>query len=211
MLSSDDVVMLFHDAQMGEKTNRTGVARDYTAEELRRTDIGEWFDRTHPEVEKKYVGTSLISLAELFDVTGRDLYYHVEIKSHEVDLPKRTLKVIEAAGLRDRVMITSFSLEQLQRVRLLDDGIPVGHLIEDDYVAGVDRAVAEAFDQVGIPSRALTPEIVAYGHSRGLEVRAWSISSDADMDRAISLGANGMTTNWPDRLISRLVEHMGAQ
>ena len=32
MLSSDDVVMLFHDKEMDEKTNRTGVARDYTAE-----------------------------------------------------------------------------------------------------------------------------------------------------------------------------------
>ena len=211
VLSSDDVVMLFHDTKMDEKTNRTGVARDYTAQELRDTDIGSWFDRTHPEVEKKYAGTPLIALSELFDAMGRDLYYHVEIKSHESDLPRRTLQVIDAYGLRDRVMITSFSLEQLQRVRALDLRVPIGHLIAGDFVAGVDRAVAEGFNQVGIPVRSLTPEIVAYGHSRGLEVRAWWISSDADMDRAIALGANGMTSNWPDRLIARLVELMGAR
>ncbi len=211
VLSSDDVVMLFHDATMDKKTNRTGVARDYTAAELRATDIGAWFDREHPEIEKQYIGTPLISLSELFVAMGRDLYYHVEIKSHEPDLPQRTLQVIDAAELRDRVMVTSFSLEQLQRVRALDERIPIAHLTTKDFMAEIDRIVAEGFDQVGIPSRSLTPEIVAYARARGLEVRAYGISEDADMDHAIEMGANGMTTNWPDRLIGRLVEFMGAQ
>ena len=63
---------------------------------------------------------------------------------------------------------------------------------------------------VGITARDLSPEVVAYARARALEIRAWGIRSDRDMERAIALGSNGMTTNWPERLIQRLVEHMGA-
>ena len=39
-LTRDDVVMLFHDATLDEKTRLTGSVRVYTAAELRETDIG---------------------------------------------------------------------------------------------------------------------------------------------------------------------------
>ena len=51
----------------------------------------------------------------------------------------------------------------------------------------VDHAKAAGFDQVGIASQDLSPAIVAYANRRGLQVRAWSIKSDADMRRAIAL------------------------
>ena len=210
MLSADDTVVLFHDAQMSEKTNRTGIVRDYTLTELRETDIGTWFDATHPEVETLYSGTGLISLKTLFEVMGHSLYYHVELKSGDADLPRQTLKVIEEADLGDRVMVTSFRLEQLQRFRALNTTIPIGWLLEGAYLEGIDQAVTEGFQQVGIPARDLTPRNVSMARSRGLEARAWLIQSDPDMKRAIRLGANGMTTNWPDRLIAQMVRDMGA-
>lgn len=48
--------------------------------------------------------------------------------------------------------------------------------------------------------------LVAYAIAAGLEIRALRIRSDEDMIWAISLGAFGMTTNWPDRLIRALLE-----
>ena len=56
----------------------------------------------------------------------------------------------------------------------------------------------------------MTPELVQYAVSRGLEIRAWRIRGDEDMHHALEVGAYGMTTNWPDRLIRELLRHKRA-
>jgi len=55
-------------------------------------------------------------------------------------------------------------------------------------------------------SAVILATLVAYAIAARLEIRAWRIRSDEDMKRAISLGAFGMTTSWPDRLIRALLE-----
>jgi glycerophosphoryl diester phosphodiesterase len=226
-LSRDDIVVLYHDDELETKTGQPGSVRDYVAQELLEFEIGSWFDRTHPDVELRFAGTRLNTLEQLFEVFGPALYYHVELKSADPGLPRRTLETIDEAGLRDRVRITSFDLEQLKRSHALAPGLPHTLLIRDAKILRAELAAGQAslstlqqrkidiasqagFDQVGIAAEDLDRDVVAYARSRGLFVRAWRIRGDADMQRAIEMGAAGMTTNWPDRLIRRLVEHMGS-
>ena len=231
-VSRDDVVVVFHDAELEAKTGRSGRVRDYTAAELCAMEIGSWFDRTHPEVGESFAGTRLVTLAEVFDAFGDELYYHVEFKSSDTELASLTLAEVERAGLGGRVHLTSFLFEQLERARALDGAIPLTFLVRDatrlraeagEETAGqgeqpllemqkhqVDRVLRAGFDQVGFPSHDLGREIVAYARSKGLQVRAWRIRGDEDMRHAIAVGSNGMTTNWPDRLIRALVEHVGS-
>lgn len=224
-LSRDDVVMLYHDAELKKKTGAAGTVRDHTAAELQQMDIGTWFDRTHPEVEEKFAGTKLDTLDALFEKFGDRFHYHVELKSEDAELARLTLERIQAHGLERTVRFTSFQFEQIARARTLAPQIPAGLLARDAgdlrRLAGVeesapllplqkmevDRARAAGFDQVGFPAEDLSVELVSYAIENGLEIRAWRIRSDADMRRAIELGAYGMTTNWPDRLIRELLEH----
>jgi glycerophosphoryl diester phosphodiesterase len=231
-VSRDDVVVIFHDPELETKTGRRGRVRDYSAAELREMEIGSWFDRTHPEVSERFAGTRLMTLAELFDAFGDRLYYHVEFKAADAELPSLALAEVDRVGLNGRVHWTSFLFEQLERARALDAAIPITLLVRDaarlraevkGVTAGqdeplllpiqkrwVDRAARAGFDQVGFPSHDLGPEIVAYARGKGLQVRAWRIRSDVDMRHAIAVGCNGMTTNWPERLIRELVEYTGS-
>ena len=230
-LSADDVIVMFHDRTLDLKTNLTGRVRDHPAAEVLRGDIGTWFDAAHPGVSRRYAGTRLSTLAELFEAHGRDLYYHVEIKAEEPAIPRRVLAELRRFGLLDRAIITSFYFQQLVRARELDSAIPLALLVfpggEIEQKAPptgspaqgtllelqklwVDAAQAAKFQMVAIAARDVSVELVAYARARGLELRAWAIGGDEDMERAIALGCNGMTTNWPERLIRRLVEHKGA-
>jgi glycerophosphoryl diester phosphodiesterase len=224
-LSKDDEVILFHDTQLVEKTGHPGMVRDYDAADLLEMEIGSWFDRTHPEVEKTFAGTRLNTLAALFEKFGKRFFYHIELKSGDVDLARLALVQIDAHGLRNNVRFTSFSFEQVERAHALAPEIPAGFLVRDGarlrrnamvasdaallplQIRQIDLAKASGFDQVALAAEDLSPELVAYAVDVGLEIRAWRIRSDDEMRRAISVGAYGMTTNWPDRLIRELLDH----
>jgi glycerophosphoryl diester phosphodiesterase len=215
-LTSDDQVILFHDATLDRKTAMTGRVRDYTLAELVKVDIGTWFDGAHPEAEQRFAGTLLDPLASLFEELGRELFYHVELKDEEPDLPARTVAVIDRFLLRDRVLLTSFHFAQLERIREHAPELPTCLLIDraarrdgsvDDWIA---KSGAAGFSEVGVPSNELTREHVRDARRQGLLIRAWSIKSLADMEHAIAVGSNGMTIDWPEKLIRRLLEHTGS-
>ena len=227
-LSKDDVVVLYHDNTLLKKTGQPGRVRDHTASELLKMDIGTWFDRTHPEIEEKFSGTPLNTVDALFETFGNSFQYHIELKSDDEELVGLTLKHVSAHHLEDNVRLTSFLFDQVMRARQQAPHIPTDLLVRDaarlrkeagvaaDAVllplqkAWVDRAADEGFALVGFPAEDMTPELVQYAVSRGLEIRAWRIRGDEDMYRALEVGAYGMTTNWPDRLIRELLRHKRA-
>jgi len=220
--SSDGQLFLFHDAELDEKTDAVGPIEERDAATLRQLDIGSWFDREHPGLERRYAGTRLLSLRELFERFGPRLFYHVEIKGSEVELPRELIALVNEFGLTQSVMLTSFSFDQLVRAREIDARLPSCLLIArgDELASSADagtplvelqrreieRARVAGFSQVGIAASEISPEIVALAHAQGLEVRAWGVKSDAHIDRVIDAGANGMTIDWPERLIRRLLE-----
>lgn len=224
-VSSDDVLILFHDDVLDDKTNGNGAVRDHTAADVTRFDIGSWFDANHPGLSTQYAGTTLATLAEVFDRFGARFHYHVELKASDSQIPELTLAEVERAGLAHHVTLTSFHLDQLTRVRELDSSVPICLLVKssdrlrrraapDPDLATldaaqlrrhwIDLAVDGRFQQVGFPVAELDRELVRYARERGLEIRAWRVRSDDDVERAIRMGANGMTTNWPDRLQERI-------
>lgn len=207
-LSRDGEVVLFHDDDLAEKTDLAGRVRDHDAEALRRADIGSWYDATHPEAPRRYAGTGLATLAEVFDRFEDAFHYHVEIKSAEPELPDRVLALAVARNLASHLTVTSFQVEQLLRVRRAAPHVRTAWLLEDPGrgVAAIDRAAREGFHMVAFRAAELTRELVERAHARGLEIRAWKVRSGEEMERVIRLGANGMTIDWPDRLLRRLEE-----
>ncbi len=215
--SQDGVLVLFHDSSLEDKLGRVGSVGDYTAAELRSFDIGSWFDREHPEVAESYAGTGLITLMELFEQFGPRLYYHTEIKGEDPRVPPLVIQQIDAFDLRSRVTVTSFSREQIERVRALAPSLSVCWIIErqrgmegdagalfEAHRTAIDTAAGAGFDQVAIRANEIGTDVVSYAHARGLRVRAYGVKSETDEDRVIRSGSDGATTDWPPRLRDRL-------
>jgi glycerophosphoryl diester phosphodiesterase len=157
-------------------------------------------------------GTHLDSLESLFAEMGRELFYHVELKDAEPELPARTLSLIDRFDLRDRVVVTSFRFEQVERMRRLAPELRTYLLIDpvkrrDGSIGDwIDRAAAAGMTQVGVASQELTRDHVAKARSQGLLIRAWRIKRLDDMEHAIAVGSDGMTIDWPEQLIARFLE-----
>ncbi|MGH0037347.1 MAG: glycerophosphodiester phosphodiesterase [Myxococcota bacterium] len=222
--SSDLEIVVFHDDRLERKTNLHGRVRDHTAGSLRRADIGSWFDRRHPEADRRYAGTGIATLGELLDRFEAAFHYHVEIKSWDDLLPVRLLQELEGRALLDSVTISSFSMKPLEQVRDMEPDLPICFLLRDaeDALRSaefrlelVDRPLAEVqhywiesaraagFDQVGVRAADLSVELVRFARSRGLETRAWGVGDDDAMEQVFRCGAVGMTIDWPDRGLAR--------
>jgi glycerophosphoryl diester phosphodiesterase len=59
---------------------------------------------------------------------------------------------------------------------------------------------------VGVDAAELTRALVQRAHARGLEIRAYGVDTDAEIEAALATGCNGMTIDRPQRLVARLLE-----
>lgn len=207
-LSSDGVPVLFHDGTLDAKTPLRGQVRDHTATDLLGADIGSWFDRTHPSETRRFAGTRLTTLRAVFETFGARLRYHVELKDDLEATPARVIELVAVSGLEGRVMLTSFSRAQLERVRRAAPAIPVCWLLKPASPERIDEAAGAGFAMVGVDAGELTEPLVRRAHARGLEIRAYGVETDAEIERALATGCNGMTIDQPQRIVARLLERL---
>lgn len=221
-LSADDEIMVFHDDKLDRTTARTGRVRHYEAAILRCTDIGDWFDRMHPESEVSYAGTMIACLDDVFETIGKRVHYHIEIKGWEDWLPLRLLERVDRYGLRDHITVTSFSMRPLLQIRAISKETPICFLLREaadamrsaefrpaleglgsgevfDY--WIDAAAEADFQQVGIRAKDVLRRTIARATDRGLEVRGWGVGSESDLAHLVRIGAAGATVDWPERAI----------
>jgi glycerophosphoryl diester phosphodiesterase len=68
----------------------------------------------------------------------------------------------------------------------------------------MEQVLAIGAEQICPVASQVTSELVTIAHQKGLEVRAWGISDEGLMTRAVQAGVDGMTINFPDKLIASL-------
>lgn len=211
-LSRDGALVLFHDGTLDEKTDLQGPVNGRDRATLLAADIGSWFERTHPEVETRFAGTPLTTPGAAFARFGRAFTWHLEIKGAEPEIPALLVAAIRAAKLEQRVMVTSFDEAQLLRLRTHAPAIPLCQLVHrarpgsgtPSADAVIESAARHGFAMVGVAARELTRPRVERAHALGLQIRAFGVDDDGDLERAIALGADGATVDHPDRAFDLL-------
>ncbi len=233
-LSADAQIVVFHDDRLDEKTALEGRVRHYDARVLESADLIPWFTRrARSDIERSLDGvltldpktthkdeTCIPRLETIFERLGDRVRYHVEIKGWDDLLPLSVLRTIDAHGLRDRVMLTSFSRQPLLEIRKLDPDVPITFLLRDAadalrssefrpelegrslaeiHAYWIEEAKRSEFQWVGIRAADLSAEIVTFARSCGLEIRCWGIRTREDLLRAVERGAIGATVDWPGR------------
>ncbi len=157
------------------------------------------------------------TLAEALDAC-QGMIVNVEIKNSPFDPdhdPERTLADAVVALLqerrgRDRVLVSSFDLATIDRVKELDPGIATGFLtfVDPAGAASVELASRRGHDAVHPHEGTVDAALVDLAHEQGLEVNVWTVD-DPDRLRALAgLGVDGIVTNVPG--IARRVLSEGA-
>jgi len=114
------------------------------------------------------------------------------------------VELLASRGGRDDVLVSSFNLESVDRVRELDDTLPTGFLVlvGMDPVDAVDVAHTHGHGAVNPDVRALVGDAaaatIARAHELGMTVNVWTVNDEHEMRRLTAAGVDAVITDVPD-------------
>jgi glycerophosphoryl diester phosphodiesterase len=193
--TADGELVLLHDRRLERTTNGQGAV-DQTAWSVVQTlDAGSWFA---PQYSQARVPRLLDSLQRY----GKQTHLVLEIKQEGI--AALVLEQVNALNLLADVTFTAFEFEIAQTVKTLAPTARVGWLTADLSAAAITQVVIAGFEQICLPAAQLSQPQVAELHRIGLEVRAWKVTDEALMQSAIQAQVDGMTIDFPHRLLVAL-------
>lgn len=188
----DGVPVLFHDDTLKRVTGNDGSIGDYTYSEL-----------SGMRVHNSKTGTEdiIVRLEDYLHYFGfRKLRFAIELK--EEGLEKDVIDLLDAYGMREKTVITSFCFEYLANVKKLCPDFRTGYLADDFDESKTDMMRAIGGEELCPKASRVTGDKVKYWHGLGFNVRAWGVTNTDLMRSAYESGVDGMTVNFPDLLIS---------
>lgn len=187
-LSADDVLVLCHDAHLPD-------------------------GRMVREVQSADLPTSVPSLAEALEAT-EPLFTNIELKNLRSDpdfdaaegLSTAVAGLITAFDAHSRVLVSSFDIEAVLRIRATDPAVPIGWLVwgQADPVQLIGRVEAHNMQAIHPHDLLVDASFVRRAHDIGAEVNVWTVD-DPDRGRAlVEMGVDSIITNTPALMIEAI-------
>lgn len=193
----DGHIVVIHDDTVDRTTNGSGPVTSHTLAALRELDAGSSF-------AARFAGARIPTFEEVLERYQGRAHIHTEIKGRSPQLARETADLIRRHGMARDVTMTSFQYARLEELRSHAPELPAGWLIRELTDATVAQARAIGLAQICPRANTVTPELVRSLHAEGFVVRAWGVTTEALMREVVEAGADGMTANFPDRLIAYL-------
>ena len=193
--TADGQLVLFHDGTLERAMGEEGSVAEKTYEEL----SALW-------VKKNDKRDRIVLLEDfLAHFVGLGLKLAIELKDDGTE--EEIAALIEKYRCRTAVEITSFKLERLQKMHAAAPTVRLGWLVKGAITEELlAECRANGIDQICPKAEVLTAGSVGRAHLRGFRVRAWGVSNEELMRRAVDAGCDGMTVNFPDKLAAYLKE-----
>ena len=195
-VTSDGVLLAFHDTVLDRVTDRTGSIADST-----------W-----AEVQEALIGGSerVPTLAALFDAFP-DARFNIDLKSDGAVEPLAAF--IEKRGAWDRVLIGSFSGRRMRAFRRRTAGrvaTSAGPLEVVAFLVSPSSRLARLLTRgrpvaLQVPHRhgrlpVTTRGLVRRAHAAGLQVHVWTVDDPIEMNTLLDRGVDGIMTDRTDIL-----------
>jgi glycerophosphoryl diester phosphodiesterase len=200
--SSDGEIVCFHDDTLDRTTDGTGLVSQTPLDMLKRLDAGSWFS---PRFRDERIPT----LSELLDEVDGRILLNIEIKgpaisrSLEGSVATRVAEIVADHGMREQVVVSSFSRLVLDQMRSADPRIITASLFDDTLPD--DAIPSELVAEVGsrglnVDRKRVDVELVERCVDSGIPLAVYTVDRPKEMKRLVEMGVHAIFTNRPDRL-----------
>lgn len=229
-VTADEALILFHDDSLTRTTDAATRFPDrapwtfttFTLAELGSLDAGSWFVETDPFGEisagavtpaeqAAYRGEPIPTLQQALTFT-KDQNYCVNVELKRLPPPlerfpivERVLALIDALGVADHLVISSFVHDWLREIRARRPQIKVQALIGYSEAQPLDWGDLE-FETYNARHTLISTARIRELREMGIAVNLWTIDDVDDMRRYIAAGAAGLINDFPHRMAVLLKE-----
>jgi glycerophosphoryl diester phosphodiesterase len=206
-LSKDGIAVVCHDETLDRTTDTRGPILALTAAELARVDAGSGFVDAGGARPFAGQGIGVPTLRQLLE-RYPDRRVIIEMKVDSPEMGRTVAADVRAASAADRVCAAGFGLNSLRAARAaLPEMASSGS--HPEVRLALYRSWAgwpvrrPPFGGYQVPEhagrlRVVSPRFVRHAHGAGLKVQVWTVDAEADMQRLLEWGADGLISNRPD-------------
>jgi glycerophosphoryl diester phosphodiesterase len=211
----DGHFVLMHDETVDRTTDGSGELRSLTLSDIKQLDAGyDWTVDDGESYPFRGQDITIPTLDEIFAAFPNQLM-NIEIKQSDPSIVGPFCQKIEEYDMVDRVLVASFDQGTLDAFREVCPDVATSTGQSEVTLFFVlstlllERVISPDATALQVPEyqgslKVLTNRLVDAASNRNLEVHAWTINDEADMERMLDFGLDGIITDYPDRLLSVL-------
>jgi len=211
----DGQLIILHDDTVARMTNATGLIESFTLAELKKMDAAHrWSPDNGQTFPLRNKGIKIPTLAEVFGEFP-ETKMNLEIKDSRLSTIHSLCRSIQDHQMTKKVMVASFDAGTLKEFRsvcpevatsagaseaILFYSLQKMHL-ESAYSPDAQALqVSETFRDLRVVNR----RFIEAAHARNMRVQVWTVNDVKAMERLLSLGVDGIMTDYPQRLMELL-------
>lgn len=210
-LSKDGYIVAFHDKFLRRTSNGEGRLQSYTLEELKRLDVGSWFDPHH------FADTRMPTLREVLELTHGKIMLNIEIKKDAVSrsddhIERQIVTLLQEFDMLQHSMVSSFNTLSLLRLKHLDPRLSTALLYGNTVRTNIRPKIPiygyQAYqmvlrvraDSLNVRRNLVTRAFLRRSRETGVRIHPFTVDQPKNMKKLIRRKVHGIITNRPDRL-----------
>jgi glycerophosphoryl diester phosphodiesterase len=215
----DGTIVVIHDDTVDRTTDGQGEVRGFDLRDLQRLDAGHRFEAggKHPF---RGCGVRIPTLREVM-VELPEVPLNVEVKQIDPPIEKEVRALLDELGRVDDVVLAAEDDTVMKRLHAAAPGswfsfssveaMEIWHRLQASdfngyHPPGHALQIPPRFGQVEV----VTADSIAAVHALGVEMHVWTINDEAEMERLLDLGVDGIMSDFP-RVLTEVVARRGAK
>jgi len=187
--AKDGMVVVIHDSDVMKLAGVSPKIWESTTEELKKIDIGSWFD-------PKFAGEKIPTFKEVLQEVKGKVKVLIELKyyGHDDALEQKVVDIVEEIDMSKDVAVMSLKPEQIKKIKAIrpewKSGILLSKMVGDISKMDVDFLAVN----LGM----MNPSFIKKTHAVGKKLYVWTADDPLTIFRMLTYGADGIITNEPE-------------
>ncbi|KSU85675.1 glycerophosphoryl diester phosphodiesterase [Fictibacillus enclensis] len=194
-LTKDGIPVVIHDETVKRTTNGKGYVKNISLSEIKLLDAGSWFS---PEFQNERIPT----LEEFLQwIRTTPLLLNIELKNNKVyykDLEQKVYNLVNAYGMKERTIYSSFNHYSLVLLRNMDPSIDIAPLYTSNLYEPWNYAKRLGAWSVHPPFKSLHPPILEGLRQHNVSVRPYTVNQEKWLYYFFQYEVDAVITDQPD-------------
>lgn len=186
-------LVVIHDFTLDRTTNGSGEIAKKSLAELKSLKVEDQFE--------------IPLLTEVLDLIEGNCTINIELKGLNTAIATSEIikKYIAEKNLKyEDFIVSSFQKNELFQMRQLDENVPLGILSKASVTEAIELGKLMNASAIHPSLGIITRDNVKASHKAGFKVNVWTVNEPEDITRMREFGVDGIISDFPDRLSSKI-------